>query len=259
MRFPQAHPPSDRGVILTTMTILGNRAARRHRRTRCAGVGCERWAGPTLAALDAQMARLQARAEALRAAKVAGRPEHNNPFHTEPRSQSFASRQRLVPLDASQLAVDEKTRASMASVVEPCRIAWTAGEPGPVSPVAVAGHHRRLAVERGLDHRPGRHREPGQRRWIGKEVGLPPRRRFDRGGTHGRWRILSNRLWPGLGPSIRRHRAPASHSLRSCRTDEHATVVGGGFLSGCTVADFRSFLSALVLAQPSPWAVCGPR
>ena len=60
MRFPQAHPPSDRGVILTTMTILGNRAARRHRRTRCAGVGCERWAGPTLAALDAQMARLQA-------------------------------------------------------------------------------------------------------------------------------------------------------------------------------------------------------
>jgi len=241
------------------MTILGNRAVRRHRRTRCAGVGCERWAGPTLAALDAQMARLQAHAEALRAAKVAGRPEHNNPFHTEPRRVSFASRRRLVPLRAPQVAVVEKTRSSMASVVEPCRTTWTAGRPGPLSPVADAGDHRRLAVERGLDHRRGRHLEPGQRCWIGKEVRLPPRRRFDSGGTHGRCRILSNRLWPGLGPSIRRRQAPATHSLRSCRTDEHATVVGGGFLSGCTVADFRSFLSALVLAQPSPWAVCGPR
>jgi len=34
---------------------------------------------------------------------------------------------------------------------------------------------------------------------------------------------------------------------------------GGGFARGGTVADSRSFLSALVLAQPSPWAVFGPR
>ena len=50
----------------------------------------------------------------------------------------------------------------------------------------------------------------------------------------------------------------ASHSTRIDWTHEHATVNGRGFASGTMVADFWSFLSALVLAQPSPRAVSGP-
>jgi hypothetical protein len=46
--------------------------------------------------------------------------------------------------------------------------------------------------------------------------------------------------------------------MRAARTGDHATVGGGAFASSGVVADFVRFLSAFVLAQPSPWAVFGP-
>ena len=41
------------------------------------------------------------------------------------------------------------------------------------------------------------------------------------------------------------------------RTDEHATVNGRAIAINGAVADLSGFLSALVLAQPSPGAVFG--
>ena len=56
----------------------------------------------------------------------------------------------------------------------------------------------------------------------------------------------------GLNPS-----ATVTQPLRSSLPDEHATVNVGAIASDRAVADSQSFLSAFVLAQPSPRAVFG--
>jgi hypothetical protein len=49
----------------------------------------------------------------------------------------------------------------------------------------------------------------------------------------------------------------ATQPSRITRTHEHATVTGRAIEYGRVVADLASFLSAFVLAQPSPGAVFG--
>ena len=51
--------------------------------------------------------------------------------------------------------------------------------------------------------------------------------------------------------------ASGTKPMRPARTIEHATVTGRAIAHGRTVADLPSFLSAFVLAQPSPRAVFG--
>ena len=51
--------------------------------------------------------------------------------------------------------------------------------------------------------------------------------------------------------------ATVTKPLRSSLPVEHATVNVGAIASDRAVADSQSFLSALVLAQPSPRAVIG--
>jgi hypothetical protein len=49
----------------------------------------------------------------------------------------------------------------------------------------------------------------------------------------------------------------ATQALHLARADEHATVAGRTVAIARAVADSACFLSALVLAQPSPRAVIG--
>jgi hypothetical protein len=62
---------------------------------------------------------------------------------------------------------------------------------------------------------------------------------------------------PEIGAEIAVPAPPATRSLRVAQTHKHATVIGGAIAIDRRVADLPSFLSAFVLAQPSPRAVFG--
>jgi hypothetical protein len=182
--------------------------------------------------------------------------DDDDEFNTEPLRSSFVHRQRLAPLQAPQVAVNEMAGPDMASVVE--LVVQPVGQGLQVLAAADGAQHWRQAAERvsisgvaatsnlacatGSAMRSGYRRNGSSMVAVCMADGLSSRTSHD--------------------PVVLLHprrQAPASRSMHATWMHEHATVNGGGFARSRTVADFRSFLSALVLAQPSSWAVFGPR